>query len=83
MTVRPRAAFRDQGRGGNLDDLTRSIPDGLSRLAERNLLRREDVDAEPRFGTLDTVTDFAFESLIGGVELIFYVASATALSPLA
>lgn len=43
--------------------------EGLSRLVERNLLRREEVDGESRFLMLETIREFALETLATSDEL--------------
>jgi predicted ATPase/Tfp pilus assembly protein PilF len=50
-------------------DLKGEMLDELSRLAEKSLLRREEVDGESRFVMLDTIREFASESLTASGEL--------------
>jgi predicted ATPase len=49
-------------------DIAPAILEGLSRLVERSLLRREDISDELRFRTLETIREFAFESLVASGE---------------
>ncbi|MGA2461184.1 MAG: tetratricopeptide repeat protein [Candidatus Bathyarchaeia archaeon] len=44
--------------------LTANVLDGLSRLVDRSLLRREEVNGEPRFAFLETLREFALERLL-------------------
>ena len=41
-----------------------NVLDGLLRLVDRSLLRREEVNGEPRFGFLETLREFALERLL-------------------
>lgn len=46
------------------DNLGAQTLDGLSRLIEVNLVRREEIDGESRYVILNTIRDFAFELLM-------------------
>ncbi|HVR89233.1 MAG TPA: adenylate/guanylate cyclase domain-containing protein [Candidatus Limnocylindria bacterium] len=53
---------------GPADDVGRAVLDGVSELFDQSLLRRQEVDGEPRFRMLVTIRDYALEKLESSSE---------------
>ena len=53
---------------GPSGDLGREVLDGVSELFDQSLLRRQEVDGEPRFRMLVTIRDYALERLESSAE---------------